>query len=254
MVAAMFGQQMPRTSKHEIKGTPTVTIQKLSGTVIAVDGNKLLVRMASGDIRLFEPPESRQFIIDGKELTVRDLKPGTHLNAAVTTTITPVTERSTTIGSGKVWYVSGNTVIVTLPNNENRQYKVDDNYRFNIGGQKASVHELKKGMVINAEKIVESPRTVLAENIAVTGHAPPEPKPVRSEVAHTPGPSPAPTPRAEAVPAPAPSSRPEPAPVQVAKAPRPRLPDTASPLSLIGAVGLLFIAASFGLRFFSYRS
>jgi len=251
----MSAQQMPRTTKHDIAGTPTVKTEKLSGTVVAREGNTLIVRMASGDIRTFTPPDSRKFIIDGTELTSNQLKPGTKLNATVTTTTTPITERTTTIGSGKVWYVAGNTVIVTLPNGENRQYKVDENYRFNIGGQKASVHELKKGMVINAEKVVEAPKTVLAENIAVTGHAPPEPKPVRSEIAQAPtpaAPAPAPAPRHQA--AAAPAATPEAAPAQVAQTPKPQLPATGSSLPLIGAIGLMLIAGSFGLRSISSRS
>src|SRR5580765_5981910 len=150
-MTAIAQQPMPQTTKEVIKGTAAIKTERLQGTVEYVEGNTLLVRMVDGNMREFNVPETRKFVIDGKELTVHDLKPGTRLTATVTTTITPVTERTTTIGSGRVWYVSGNTVIVTLPNNENRQYKVDDSYRFNVGGQKASVHDLKKGMIINAE-------------------------------------------------------------------------------------------------------
>src|SRR5690349_18424450 len=164
VAALTFAQKMPQTTKHEIAGTPTETTAQVHGTVVAVDGNTLIVRMASGDIRTFTPPESRKFLIDGRELTTHELKPGTKLTATVTTTTTPVTERTTTIGTGKVWYVSGNTVIVTLPNNENRMYKVNDDYKFSVHGQPASVHDLRKGMVISAQKIVEEPRTEVASN------------------------------------------------------------------------------------------
>jgi len=250
IAAAMFAQlavaqQMPRTTKEQIAGTATVRTEKLSGTVVVVEGNKLVVRMASGDIRYFEPPESRKFRIDGRELNVHQLKPGTRLQATVTTTTTPITERTTTIGTGKVWHVAGNNVIITLPNGENRQYKVDSNYKFIVGGQKASVSDLRKGMVINAEKIVEVPRTELATDVAVTGQAPPEARPVVAETRR------APEPRSAPEPAPAPAPEPAPAPRQVAQAapapvPAPaELPDTASPFPLAGATGLMLIAASF---------
>lgn len=236
-----FAQQMPRTTKQEIAGQANVKTEKLSGTVLTVDGNKLVVRTSSGDIRYFEPPESRRFIVDGKELTVHQLKPGTKLTATVTTTTTPVTERTTTIGTGKVWFVSGNSVIITLPNNENRQYKVADSYRFTVDGKPASVHELRRGMTINAQKIVEEQKTLLASDVVVTGQAPPEPKP-KPEVAQTRPAEPEPA-------APAPAPEPAPAPAQVAQAEQPsRLPESGSPLPLVGAVGLLSIAASFGLR------
>ena len=163
---------MPQTSKKSIAGAPAVKTEQLQGTVLAVDGNHLAVKMADGQIRTFNVPESRRFLVDGKELKVGQLKPGTQLTATVTSTRTPVTDRTTTIGSGKVWFVAGNTVIVTLPNNENRQYTVDENYRFNVEGQKASVHDLRKGMTISAAKIVEEPRVEIASNTVVTGEAP----------------------------------------------------------------------------------
>jgi len=165
-------QHMPRTTKESVAGAPGVKTEELKGTVVQVEGNHLAVRMSTGEVRNFDVPESRRFMIDSKELTVGELKPGTKLKATVTTTTTPITERTTTIGTGKVWFVSGNTVIVTLPNNENRTYTVDDSYRFIVDGKKASVHDLRKGMVISAEKIVEEPRTEMATNTVVTGQAP----------------------------------------------------------------------------------
>ena len=52
-------------------------------------------------------------------------------------------------------------------------YKVAESYRFIIDGQKASVHDLRKGMTVSAEQIVEAPRTEIAQDTVVTGHAPP---------------------------------------------------------------------------------
>jgi LPXTG-motif cell wall-anchored protein len=209
----------------------------MSGTVVAVEGNDLLVRMSSGGFRNFIVPESRTFTIDGQDVSVHDLKPGTRLQATITTTTTPVTERTTTIGSGKVWYVSGNTVIVTLPNNENRMFKVSEDYKFNVHGQPASVHDLRKGMVVAAEKIVEEPRTEVASNTTVTGHAPPPPKPV---VAEAPAPA-----RHEPAAAPAPA----PAPAEVAESKLPaKLPKTGTELPLAGILGVVFVGAALVLR------
>jgi len=232
---------MPQSTTEKIAGAPTVTTQELRGKVVYVEGNTLVVRMASGEIRQFNVPESRRFMIDGQEVTVHDLKPGTKLKATVTTTNTPVTERTTTIGTGKIFYVAGNTVIVTLPNNENRMYKVKDDYRFNVGGQKATVHDLRKGMVISAEKIVEVPTTEIATNTTVVGQAPPPPAAAKVEVAQAPAPAPAREEQAAPTPAPAP------APEQAAALPH-KLPKTGSPVPLFGALGLLFVGSSFGLR------
>jgi len=165
-------QQMPQTTKETIKGGPKITTEKLRGTVLQAEGNTLVVQMSTGEIKEFVVPESRKFIIDGKELSVHDLKVGTKLRATVTTTKTPITERTTTIGSGTVWFVSGNNVIITLPDGENRNYKVEDHFQFNISGEKATVHDLRKGMRISAQKIVEEPRSELKTDTAVTGEAP----------------------------------------------------------------------------------
>jgi hypothetical protein len=249
-MTAVAQQQMPQTTKDVIAGSASIKTEQLRGTVEYVEGNTLLVRMTDGGIREFDVPEIRKFIIDGRELTVHDLKPGTKLTATVTTTTTPITERTTTVGTGKVWYVAGNTVILTLPNGENRQYKVNDNYKFNIEGKEATVFELRKGMTVSAQKIVEEPRTQIASNTEVTGQAPPPPAP-KTVVAQA---APAPAPRqevAQARPAPAPSAAPASAPpVEVAQAqPAPtQLPTTGSNLPLVGALGVLFTFTGLGLR------
>jgi LPXTG-motif cell wall-anchored protein len=234
---AVAQQKMPQTTTERISGAPTTTNQNFTGKVLYVEGNTLVVKMSSGEVRTFNPPESRKFMIDGQELSVRDLTPGTMLHATITTTTTPVTTRTTTVGSGKVFFVSGNSVILTLPNNENRQYKVKPDYRFIVDGRKASVHELRKGMTVAAEKIVEEPTTEIAADTTVTGSAP------KVEVAQARPPA-----REEPAPAPAAAPAPAPAPVEQAAALPAKLPKTGSPLPLFGVLGCLFVGASLGLR------
>jgi hypothetical protein len=240
---------MPRTTNERIKGNSAAVTETLTGTVVLVDGNNLVVRMSNGQVRYFQPPESRRFIIDGKDLSLRDLKPGTKLTATMTTTETSVTERTTTVGSGKVWFVSGQTVILTLPNNENRMYKVNDDYKFIVEGRPATVHDLRKGMTVAAQKIVEAPKTEIASEVAVTGHAPEEPKPVVAQM--RPAPQPASTPKAEPAreptPAPAPASVPPPV-EQAAAKPAKELPTTGSPIPLVGLLGTLLAGSGIALN------
>ncbi len=248
VATAVAQDKMPETTTQKIKtGSASVT-EHLDGTVVQVEGNQLAVRMKNGDLRDFVVPDSRKFVIDGRELSVHEIKPGTVLHATVTTTSTSVTERTTTVGTGKVWFVSGNTVILTLPNNENRVYKVTDDYKFTINGnQNAGVTDLRKGMTVAAQRITEVPRTEIALNTTVTGQAPPPPKAV---VAQAPPPTPRretppPTPVAAARPAPAPAPAPEPAHVEE---PAAELPHTGSQLPLVGLLGLLLTAIGLGLR------
>jgi len=173
LVSGVAQQQLPQTTRESIKGKTAVNTEQLKGTVEYVEGNHLVVRTADGNIREFNVPESRKFTIDGRDVTVHDLKRGTQLSATVTTTTTSVTDRTTTVGTGTVWWVAGKTVIITLPNGENRTYTVEDSFKFNVEGNKtANVSDLKKGMKISAEKIVEEPRTEIVSNTVVTGQAP----------------------------------------------------------------------------------
>jgi len=255
-MTASAQQNMPKTTKESVRGEAKVKTEQLRGTVVYVSGNYLVVRMTNGDIEEFRVPESRKFMIDGHEMTVRDLKPGTKLEATVTTTTTPVTDRTTTVGSGTVWYVAGNTVILTLPNGENKIYKVKSDYRFVVDGSQASVSELRKGMKVAAEKIVEEPRTEIASDTTVTGQAPPPPTP-RPVVAQTPPAAPAPRREvAQARPQEAqPTRAPAAEPVQVAQAePAPeRLPATGSLLPLVSVLALLLISFGLGLAGLSRR-
>jgi hypothetical protein len=232
------------SSSQKIKGTATSTTRQEHGTVTYVEGNTLAIKMSNGEMRTLTVPDSRTAIVDGKEVTVHDLKVGTTLTANITTTTTPVTERTVSNLTGTVWHVSGPNVILTLPDGTNKMYKARPDMKFNVGGQKASVYDLKKGMKVSAEKIVEEPRTEIASDSKVTGTAP-KPKPV--VVAAAPAPAPEPAKAAEA---PAPAPAPEPA--QVAEAPAralpAKLPKTGSPLPVAGMFGLMFTCAGLGLR------
>ena len=52
------------TAKESIKGGIELTTEKLSGEVTYVEGNTLVVRLTTGDLRTFNVPESRRFVID----------------------------------------------------------------------------------------------------------------------------------------------------------------------------------------------
>jgi LPXTG-motif cell wall-anchored protein len=220
---------------------------------VHTEGNTLVARMPSGELRTFNVKETTKFIIDGQETPVRDLKPGTSLTATMVTTTTPIVERTTTNLTGTVWFVMGNTVILTLPDGKNKMYKSEPHYKFNVNGQDAEFSDLRKGMKISAEKIVEEPTTDVDINTTVIGQAPVP----QTVVARAPRAGPG----AREAPAPVPAAPPSGAPVEVAvavveaapalpPAAAPieiavpdQLPQTGSPLPLIGIIGLLFTAA-----------
>jgi hypothetical protein len=251
-LATLVAAQTSQTTTEVQKGETTVTTSLISGVVEYVEGNSLVVKMPNGKLRTYNVPESRRFIVDGKELTVHELVPGTKLTATVKTTTTPITVRTTTIKSGTVWHVMGNNVILTLPNGENKQFTVKDDTRFTVNGNPATVRDLKKGTVVYAERVVEEPMTEFATDTTVVGEAPaPSAAPATAVAQQAPAePPPAVAQDTPAAPAPAvaqdtpaapavaqeQAAAPPPAPVEQAPAPA----KTSSRLPVI--VGLLLVA------------
>ena len=115
LVAATAASQPPVSQTETAKGVGTVTTDQIKGQVVEVEGNNLLVKLTSGELRTFKVPEDRKFLVDGKELSVHALQPGTTLTATVRTTTTPITVRTRAVQNGKVWFVSAPTVISRSP-------------------------------------------------------------------------------------------------------------------------------------------
>jgi hypothetical protein len=236
------------TTTTQPAGAATTTTEQLSGEVVQVDGNNLIVRMANGQLRTFSNiPDSRRATVDGKEVSVRELKPGTRLNATITRTMTPVTVRTTTVGTGTVVYAVGTNVVLRLPSGEIKQYTVAPTYQFMVNGKPATANDLRPGMTVSAEKIVEEPKVEIALNSNVVGQS----------AGATAGTGAAPT--AAAARGQAGAAAPA-APAQGAgrqgagAAPAPgagapaMLPSTASQLPLVGLLGVLFVGGAYVMR------
>jgi LPXTG-motif cell wall-anchored protein len=132
------------------------------------------VKRSDGGVEHFVVPESQKFKVDGKEVSVNELKPGTNLTAQITTMTRPTLVTSTRTIDGMVWYVNPpNTVILTLPDGTNKQYKVPRGQMFMIDGKEQSVFHLKKGMNVSAQVVTEEPFTEATQKETVTGEAQP---------------------------------------------------------------------------------
>ena len=209
------------------------------GEVVYVSGNDLVVKTEVGQMKHFVVPEGATAVVDGKTLTVRDLKPGMKLTQTITTTETPKTVTTVRTVSGTVWNASGNNVILTLLSGENKQYKVPDGTKFNVeGNPNATVFDLRKGMKVSATVVTTTPEVVVTQRRTVTGEAPPPPPPTPVTQVGVLLVEEAPAPRQVAAAARVP--HPESAPA--------RLPKTASDLPLIGLLGVWLVAIAIGLR------
>jgi len=160
----------------------TVTVNR--GEVYAVDGNDLIVKMQDGTFRHFpDVPESARATVDGKQLSIHDLKPGMMLQRTIITTTTPMIVTTIQTVTGKVWHVTPPTsVILTLEDNTNQQFKIPKDQKFNVDGQMVDAFALRKGMKVSATKIVEVPTVVSSQQQRVTGRTPPAaPAPQKGE-------------------------------------------------------------------------
>jgi LPXTG-motif cell wall-anchored protein len=220
------------TSTSHGAATHEQTIQ--TAQVVYVSGNDVVVKMADGSLRHFNNvPESVRVNVNGQQLGIHQLKPGMTITRTVVQTTTPTVITTTQSVTGKVWYVNPpQSVILTLADGSNQQFKIPNGQKFNVDGQMVDAWGLKKGMTVSATKVVEVPQTTVSQKTILTGTLPPPPPPDQPILVAVVTPMPAPAPAAAPAPAPAPAS----------------LPKTGSELPLIGLLGLMCLAGSFGLR------
>lgn len=223
-----------QTETTTTAGHPTTEVKVDRARVVLVDGNDLFVRTENGRLVHFaNVPESARATVNGQQLGIHDLKPGMILERTITTTTTPMTVTTVQRVTGTVWYVTPPTsVILTLEDGSNKEFKIPEGQKFNINGQMTDAWGLQKGMKITATKVTEAPEDIVEQRRLVTGTMPPEPPadlPIVLAFVEV---------MAQA-----------PAPVPVTTTPTaPALPKTASQLPLIGILGILALVSGIALR------
>ena len=165
--------------------------------VIAVDGNQLVVNLPEGT-REITVPAGFLFNVDGKQMSVQELKPGMKGTATITTTttVTPVTV--TEVKSGQVVIASGGAIYVRTGGDVKMFTQGDVDKRgvkIMRGGKPAAVSDFRAGDTLTATIITSKPPQVVTE------------KEVQATLARAPAPAAAPPPApAAAPPAAAPSA------------------------------------------------
>ncbi len=183
--AGAWAQDTTKTSVRH--GEPSVATDVRDATIVYVEGNNLVLKLEDGKVEHLIVPFDERFTIDGKQLTVAELKPGTRLTQTITTTTTPRYVNTVRTIKGKVWHVNApGSIIVSLPDGTNQLYKVPSHATFKIDGRDKTVFELKKGMKLEATIITDSPETVVASSKETTGRAPVLAMPVQTGVLHIP--------------------------------------------------------------------
>lgn len=240
LVTAAYAQVQTATSVEHGVATSLVTIER--GEVLFVSGNDVMIKMEDGSLRHFtDVPESARINVDGKMLSVHDMKPGMKVQRTTITTTTPQTVTTVQTVTGKVWFIQApNVVILTLADGTNQQFRIPKNQKFDVDGQMVDAFALKKGMNVTATKIVEVPTIEVAQTKTVTGEAAP-----RVALAVVPAP-PAGVPIlvAESTPAaatPQPAAAETPAPAAAPATTETPAPEAASPASMTWKIVLLVL-------------
>jgi len=145
--------------------TTTTKSETRKFEIIAVDGNQLVVRGPDGTREITVPADFR-FTVDGKPLSVQQLKPGMAGTATIstTTTVTPVTV--TEVKNGTVMQASGNSIIVRTDEGFKAFTQGDIDKRgikIMRAGKPAGVSDFRAGDKLSAVIITSMPPKVVTE-------------------------------------------------------------------------------------------
>jgi|SwirhisoilCB3_FD_contig_41_9049007_length_1066_multi_2_in_0_out_0_2 translation elongation factor P/translation initiation factor 5A len=218
------------TASAQTKATTTETKQF---QILSVDGNTLVVRGAQGT-REITVPEDFKLTVNGKPMSVSELKPGMKGTATITTTTTTKPVYVTEVKNGTVAQASGNHILVRTPEGFKNFTQGDIDKRgvkIMKDGQPVQLSDLHTGDKLTAMIVTEKPPQVMTAR-QVDATLTPEEKAAVAAVAPTMGSTPT---------APAPTSGTAPA------ATKKTLPKTASSLPLLGMAGLVFCAIGLAL-------
>lgn len=220
-------------------GTAIQQVEVRRSQVIYVSGNEVVVKGDDGKVRDFpNVPDSARVTVNGQQLGVHDLVPGMTIERTTITTTTPRVITTIKTVTGTVWQVAPPTsVILTLEDGKNQQFRIPDGTKFTVDGQPTDAFSLRPGMRVSATAVTEVPETVVTQQVTRTGEMPPIDPNVALLIVMVPY---APLTNAAAA-APASTSPVEPTRVQ-------QLPKTGSSLPLIGLLGGLFCVLALGLR------
>ena len=163
-VVVMAALGIPFAGAPLAQTTSTVDVRNFE--VISVDGNKLVVRDERGTNELTVPNDFR-FTVDGKKMSVSELKAGMKGTATVTTTTTIKPVVVTEIREGVVLSAGPGSMIVRDAEGVRKRFTQDqlDERGVQIvkDGRVMRMDELKKGDVLTATIITQVAPVVVTE-------------------------------------------------------------------------------------------
>jgi hypothetical protein len=184
----------------------TVTTRESNFEIIAVDGNTLVVRDQKGTRELTVPPDF-VFTVDGKSMTVGDLKAGMKGTATITNTTIQRPVYVTVVKFGTVTNQTGRTVVIKEDNGPVRRFTQTEidarGVRLFMDGKAIRIRDLNRGDRISATIVSEGEPEILTAQavdaeLAAAAAAPPTAAAPEAEAAaaESPAAEPAPEPQA----------------------------------------------------------
>ncbi len=186
LVMVMLGFAFSAAPLAQTQTTTTVDVRKFE--VIAVDGNRLVVRDERGTNEYTVPNDFR-FTVDGKKMAASELKPGMKGTASVTTTTTIKPVVVTEIRRGVVVNVGTNSVTVLDDTDKLRKRFTQDQLNARgvqmfKDGRVITISQLNKGDEIAATFVSErAPEVVTEQEVDAT--LAPSPSPSKSPTGPT---------------------------------------------------------------------
>jgi len=236
--------------------TTTSSSETKKFQIISVDGNVLVVKLPEGTREMAVADDFR-FNVDGKMLSVHELKPGMTGSATITTKTTTTPVVVTEVKNGTVMQNMGTSILVRTESGMKMFSQADiDKRGIKIwrDGKLAEISDFRANDKLTATIVTTKPPQVMTERevqatLAKSGGAAAGGAAAGSGAAAAPAakpaaPAPAPAPAASASSGAASTS---------GSAPR-TLPKTASPFAAVGLTGLVSLLAGLGLTVARRRS
>jgi hypothetical protein len=168
---AVWAQDTSTTTVHH--HDPSYQTEVRNAAVVYVEGNDLVLKLEDGKVEHLIVPDSDIFTVDGRDLSVSDLLPGTRLTQTITTTVTPRYVNTVRVLKGKVWHVNApGSVIVSLPDGTNHLYRVPKHAKFVVEGKPKTVFDLRKGMTFEATIVTDESQSIVEKTKSTVGQAP----------------------------------------------------------------------------------
>ncbi len=178
---SLSAQDTTHPSTTKTVGEPTHQVRSThvqNAEVIHVSGHEIVVELENGKFELLNLGPDAKFQVNGKDVTVHELTPGTKLSQDIHTVTTPQEVTTLRTLNGRVWHVNPGhgRVIVSLPEGGVKEFKVPDDAVFRVDGKDKTLFDLRKGMKISATVLKVEPLQDITIHTVVSGQAPPRPE------------------------------------------------------------------------------